>query len=335
MDRVTIIAEAGVNHNGDLDTARRLVDAAAEAGADYVKFQTFRTEHLVSRRAPLAEYQRKNIGAQTDGQYDMLKRLELTADDHFALMDYCRSRGIKFLSTAFDLDSVDYLATLHLGLWKIPSGEITNYPYLERIARYGGKMIMSTGMSEYADIAAALDVLTSHGVPLADITLLHCNTEYPTPLVDVNLRAMPQIGRHFGVKYGYSDHTVGYEVAMAAVAMGASLVEKHITLDRSLPGPDQKASLEPAELKSMVRNIRNIEQALGTEQKHVTDSERKNMAVARKSIVAATRIDKGEVFTADNICAKRPGTGISAMLWPKVIGLKAKRDFLPDELIEL
>ena len=334
MRRPIIIAEAGVNHNGDMSMARRLVDMAADAGADYVKFQTFDAAALVSRAAPLADYQRRNIGVG-DSQYEMLRRLQLSPEQHYELVEYCRGRGIRFLSTAFDSASVEFLASLNLDLWKIPSGEITNYPYLRKIAGKGGRVVMSTGMCEPEDIEAALAVLTNLGVEKRDITLLHCNTEYPTPMIDVNLLAMPEMGSKFGVAYGYSDHTPGIEVSLAAVALGASVIEKHITLDRSLPGPDQKASIEPDELRRLVEGARNIAVALGSDQKHVTDSERRNMAVARKSIVAATHIKKGEIITESDITTRRPGTGLSPMAWPQGVGTPAIRDFAPDQQIEI
>lgn len=334
MKQPVIIAEAGVNHNGDMAMARRLIDVAADAGADYVKFQTFDAAALVSRSAPLADYQRRNIGGG-DSQYDMLRRLQLSEGQHLELVDYCRGRGIRFLSTAFDPASVELLASLHLDLWKIPSGEVTNYPYLRQIARHGGRVVMSTGMCTLADVKAALDVLTANGVDRRDVTLLHCNTEYPTPMADVNLLAMPTLGREFGVAFGYSDHTPGIEVSLAAVALGARVIEKHITLDRSLPGPDQKASIEPGELRRLVEGARNIAAALGSAEKRVTSSERANMDVARKSIVAVTYINKGEIITEDMIAARRPGTGLSPMAWPRVVGTAAIRDFLPDQQIEI
>lgn len=314
--------------------ARRLIDVAADAGADYVKFQTFDAAALVSRSAPLADYQRRNIGSD-DSQYQMLRRLQLSAAQHHELVDYCHRRGIRFLSTAFDPASVELLASLDLDLWKIPSGEITNYPYLRQIARYGGRVVMSTGMCELSDVEAAMGVLLSNGVARKDITLLHCNTQYPTPYADVNLLAMPELGRCMGVAYGYSDHTPGIEVSLAAVALGASVIEKHITLDRSLPGPDQKASIEPGELQRLVEGARNISMALGSESKHVTDSERENMTVARKSIVAATFITKGEIITEEMITTRRPGTGLSPMAWPRVVGTPAVRDFEPGQQIEI
>ncbi len=333
---VMIIAEAGVNHNGSLATAMRMVDVAAEAGVDMIKFQTFKSEKMVSKEARQAEYQKRNIGnEQNDSQLDMLRKLELSPSDHSALVDYCLQKGIKFFSTAFDLDSIEFLHGLKMGIWKVPSGEITNYPYLKKIAQYKEDVILSTGMCELKDIENALKVLTVHGVGKEQITILHCNTEYPTPFEDVNLRAMIEIRDKFGVKVGYSDHTKGIEVPIAAVALGASVIEKHFTLDRRMPGPDHKASLEPDELKAMVASIRNIEQALGTGHKTVTASERKNIAVARKSIVAACDINKGEVMTENKLTVKRPGDGISPMRWEEVVGTRAIRDFKEDELIEL
>ena len=333
MKHVLIIAEAGVNHNGSIEMAKRLVDAAADAGVDYVKFQTFKAEKLVTKEAKRAEYQQRS--AADDSQYAMLKKLELSEAQHKELIVYCNEKGLRFLSTAFDMESVEYLHSLHLGLWKIPSGEITNYPYLKKIAQYCEPVILSTGMCEMEDVQNAVDVLCKNGLKKEQITVLHCNTEYPTPMQDVNLRAMVQMRERLGVKVGYSDHTQGIEVPIAAVALGAEVIEKHFTLDRTLPGPDHKASLEPKELKAMVDAIRNIEQALGDGNKHVSESERKNMAIARKSIVAAKDIKQGEKLTEDNLCVKRPGNGISPMRWEEVIGTCAKRDFKEDELIEL
>ncbi len=330
-----IIAEAGVNHGGSLDMALRLVDAAAEAGADYVKFQTFKAEALVSGTAPLARYQSENMGDAAGSQLQMLRRLELSVADHSAVMARCSERGIKFLSTAFDLGSIEFLASLGMDFWKVPSGEITNYPYLRAIARHGGKVVMSTGMATIDEIAEAVDVLTANGLNRHDITLMHCNTQYPTPMADVNLLAIGRMRSRLGLEVGYSDHTLGIEVPVAAVALGATVIEKHFTLDKSLPGPDHKASLSPAELKAMISAIRNIDLALGDGNKRVTDSERENRAVARKSIVAAKHIRKGEILTDDNLTAKRPGTGLSPMLWPSVVGTRAVRDFAPDEQIAL
>lgn len=332
MSHTLIIAEAGVNHNGSLEMAMQLIEKAAEAGVDYVKFQTFKSEKLVSRHATKAEYQKANTEGE-DSQLKMLQQLELSVDDHLRLIEHCNHCGIKFLSTAFDLDSIDFLDSLNLDLWKIPSGEITNLPYLRRIAQKGSRVIMSTGMCEPEDIEAALNVLTTNGTPLENITLLHCNTEYPTPWNDVNLRAMHDIANRFNVPVGYSDHTKGIEVPIAAVALGATVIEKHFTLDNNLPGPDHKASLEPQQLKAMVDAIRHIEQALGNGVKQISESERKNIAIARKSIVAATEIKEGELFTEENLTVKRPGGGISPMKWDEVIGTTATRNYLPDELI--
>ena len=331
-----IIAEAGVNHNGSIEMAKQLVLKAKEAGVDYIKFQTFKASKLVTKAAKQAEYQQKNIGKEGDSQYQMLKKLELSPEEHEILIDYCHQLGIKFFSTAFDFDSMDYLHSLNLGLWKIPSGEVTNYPFMKRIAQYNEKTILSTGMCDMEDVRAAVNALYKNGLSKENLILLHCNTEYPTPFEDVNLKAMDALRKEFGVEVGYSDHTKGIEVPIAAVALGATVIEKHFTLDRTLPGPDHKASLEPDELKAMVNAIRNIEQAVGGDgTKHVSESERKNIAIARKSIVAARDIKVGEVFTEENLTVKRPGSGISPMRWEEVLGMKAKRDFNEDELIEL
>lgn len=337
MQHVTIIAEAGVNHNGSLDIAKQLVDKAVEAGADMIKFQTFKAERLVSKTAKQADYQKKNIGSKADdSQYNMLRKLELSAEDHQELMSYCKEKGIQFFSTAFDMESIDYLHSLNLGLWKIPSGEITNYPYIKKIALYQEPVILSTGMCELSDISAAMNVLLQYGVQRNQITILHCNTEYPTPFEDVNLKAMDALRDEFGVEVGYSDHTKGIEVPIAAVALGATVIEKHFTIDRNMEGPDHKASLEPNELKAMVSAIRNIEKAVGGDgTKHISESERKNIAIARKSIVAACLIKKGELLTEYNLTVKRPGTGISPMSWENVIGTKAIRDFNEEDLIEI
>ena len=331
-----IIAEAGVNHNGSIEMAKQLVLKAKEAGVDYIKFQTFKASKLVTKAAKQAEYQQKNIGKEGDSQYQMLKKLELSPEEHEILIDYCHQLGIKFFSTAFDFDSMDYLHSLNLGLWKIPSGEVTNYPFMKRIAQYNEKTILSTGMCDMEDVRAAVNALYKNGLSKENLILLHCNTEYPTPFEDVNLKAMDALRKEFGVEVGYSDHTKGIEVPIAAVALGATVIEKHFTLDRTLPGPDHKASLEPDELKAMVNAIRNIEQAVGGDgTKHVSESERKNIAIARKSIVEARDIKVGEVFTEENLTVKRPGSGISPMRWEEVLGMKAKRDFNEDELIEL
>jgi N,N'-diacetyllegionaminate synthase len=332
--RTLVIAEAGVNHNGELALARRLVEAAAEAGADIVKFQTFSADRLVTRQAAKADYQSVN-DARAESQHEMLRRLELTRDMHRDLQALCRQRGIGFLSTAFDIGSIDLLADLGLEHFKIPSGEITNLPYLRHIGSLRKSVIMSTGMATLAEIGAALAVLESAGTARERVIVLHCSTEYPTPMDHVNLRAMLTIRDAFGVQVGYSDHTQGIEVAIAAVALGARVIEKHLTLDRGMRGPDHKASLEPAELTAMIAAIRNIEQALGDGVKRPSTGEARNMAVVRKSLVAAQAIFKGQPFTSDNIAVKRPGTGLSPMRLDEVIGRVAPRDFAVDELIEL
>ena len=329
--RILIIAEAGVNHNGSPETARRLADAAKAAGADFVKFQTFKAEKLVARGAQKAEYQKNTTGGGS--QEEMLKKLELSYDDFAALKEYCDRIGIRFLSTPFDPESIDFLDTLEMPFWKIPSGEVTNYPYLRAIAKTGKPVVMSTGMCSLDEIREAIGALKENGA--GEIRLLHCNTEYPTPYEDVNLKAMQMLREEFGLETGYSDHTQGIEVPIAAAALGAVIIEKHFTLDRNMEGPDHKASLEPEELAAMVRAIRNIEKAVGTGVKTPSPSERKNMAVARKSIVAKERIRAGETLTEENLAAKRPGTGISPMRWNEVIGTKAVRDFEEDEQIEL
>ena len=333
LNRTLIIAEAGVNHNGDLEIAKQLIDAAADAGADFVKFQTFSADRLVTRDAAKADYQAKATDS-SETQYKMLKQLELTPQMHLVLIEHCKSRNIQFFSTAFDIESVNFLLGLGLTFFKIPSGEMTNLPYLRHIGGLNKTVILSTGMATMGDIEAAIDALMQAGMPREKITVLHCTTEYPTPMHDVNLKAMQSIQTAFGVKVGYSDHTQGIEIAIAAVAMGASVIEKHFTLDCNMPGPDHKASLEPAELKAMVAAIRNIEVALGDGIKKLTPSEAKNKPIARKSLVAKCAIKSGEVFSVENITTKRPGTGISPMQWDDVIGRKASRDFLADELIE-
>ena len=332
---VLIIAEAGVNHNGSMKIAKQLVDAAVEAGVDIIKFQTFQAEKLVSKAAKQAEYQKKNIGDGNDSQYEMLKKLELSKENHEELIIYCKKKGIRFWSTAFDFESMDYLHSLNLGLWKIPSGEITNYPFIRKIASYGEDVIMSTGMCETKDIQNAMDVLLRYGIRKEQITLLHCNTQYPTPYQDVNLNAMTSIKHEFDIQVGYSDHTPGIEVTIAAVALGATVIEKHFTIDRNLPGPDHKASLEPHELKAMVSAIRHIEQALGDGIKRVSDSEKANVSVARKSIVAACTIKKGDLLTEENLTVKRPGSGLSPMLWDEVIGTIAIKDYEEEDMIIL
>lgn len=328
-----IIAEAGVNHNGSSEMTRRLVDAAAEAGADYVKFQTFKAESLVTSLGPAAEYQKTNCNALS--QLDMLRSLELGFDDFKMLKEYCDKKGIGFLSTPFDAESIDFLSSMGLDYMKTPSGEISNLPYLKNVADTGLPVIMSTGMSRLGDIESALSVFYGKGYTDRDIILLHCNTEYPTPFQDVNLRAMTVLRDTFGLPTGYSDHTKGTEVAIAATALGACVIEKHFTLSRSLPGPDHVASLQPDELAEMVAAIRNVAVAIGSGVKRVTESERKNMAVARKSIVAAREIEAGETFSEENLTVKRPGDGLSPMLWDDILGRKALRKFLPDEQIEI
>lgn len=329
-----IIAEAGVNHNGDIAMAKRLIEIAAEAGVDMVKFQTFSADRLATTRASKAQYQEQST-SEAESQHSMLRRLELSDEMHQSLIEHCRRHGIRFFSTGFDVQSLDFLMGLGLDRVKIPSGEITNLPYLRRVAEHGKPVILSTGMASLGDIESALAVLEEGGVSREHITVLHCNTEYPTPMVDVNLRAMRNIGQAFNVAVGYSDHTPGIEVAIAAVALGAIVIEKHFTLDRNLPGPDHAASLEPDELKAMVVAIRNIELALGDGIKRASPSEVKNMPVARKSIVASRPIRAGEVFTTENITAKRPGTGISPMRWDEVLGRPANRDYATDEMIFL
>lgn len=330
-----IIAEAGVNHNGDIELARRLVHAAAEAGADLVKFQTFVASRIATAAAPKADYQKETTGT-AESQQDMIARLELSRADHEVLIAECEAAGIGFFSTGFDEESLDLLVDLGIDRIKIPSGELTNLPLLRHAAAKGLSVILSTGMADMAEIGEALAALEAGGVARADVTVLHCNTEYPTPMADVNLNAMRSIGDSFGVAIGYSDHTMGIEVPIAAVALGATVIEKHLTLDRSMPGPDHAASLEPGEFAAMVSAIRHIEQAIGGDGvKRPSPSEAKNIAIARKSIVAARAIRAGEAFSDANLTAKRPGTGISPMRWDEVIGRPAPRDFAADELIEL
>jgi len=334
INKTLIIAEAGVNHNGDINLAKQLVDAAVEAGADLVKFQTFNANRLVTRNAKKADYQNQTTDGQ-ESQYEMLRQLELSTEMHDELISYCAIRDIGFFSTGFDIESIDLLMSLGQDCIKIPSGEITNLPYLRHIGGLGKAVIFSTGMATLGEIEAAIEVLEQAGTLRSKITVLHCTTEYPTPMAEVNLSAMQNIHSAFGVSVGYSDHTSGIEVAIAAVALGASVIEKHFTLDRNLPGPDHKASLEPKELKAMVAAIRNIEVALGDGLKRITPSETKNKPIARKSLVAMQDIIKGEVFTEKNLTTKRPGTGISPMRWDEVIGRKAHRNFSEDELIDL
>ncbi|RJR26631.1 N-acetylneuraminate synthase [candidate division WWE3 bacterium] len=332
MSDIFIIAEAGVNHNGDIKLAKKLIDAAKSAGADAVKFQTFKAESGVSKIAQKAEYQKQTTGAD-ESQLKMVKRLELSFCDFKKLKKYCEEKEILFLSTPFDLDSIDFLESLDMSIYKVPSGEITNLTYLIKIARTGKPVIMSTGMSDLDEVGSALDVLRDNGA--GTITLLHCNTQYPTPFEDANIKAMLTLKERFGVAVGYSDHTLGIEAPIAAVALGATVIEKHFTLDKNMEGPDHKASLDPQELKAMVTSIRNIEVALGDGIKRPSKSETPNKEVARKSIVARRNIVKGEIFTEDNLTVKRPGNGISPMKWFEVLGKKATRDFCEDELIEL
>lgn len=329
---VLVIAEAGVNHNGSLSLAKELAKKAKEAGVDYVKYQTFNPSAMVSRFAEKAEYQKQNTDSK-QSQLKMLEDLMLTYDEFVELRNYCDEIGVGFLSTAFDYESINFLSELGCSIWKIPSGEITNYPYLVEVAKKHQPIILSTGMCNEQEIADAIEVLQSNGA--GEIRLLHCTTEYPTPFEDVNLKAMCSMKERFGLEVGYSDHTKGIEVPIAAVAMGATIIEKHFTLDKNMEGPDHKASLEPDELKQMVDSIRNIEKALGSGIKQPAESERKNIAIARKSIVASVPIRKGEVFTTENITTKRPGNGISPMRWNEVIGTCAVRDFEEDELIEI
>lgn len=332
MSRVFVIAEAGVNHNGDIKIAKQLVDAASEAGADAVKFQTFKSERLVCKTAKKAEYQLETTD-RSETQYDMLKKLELTEQMHRELMEYCNKRKIMFLSTAFDVGSIKFLSELGMQIFKIPSGEITNLPYLREIARQQKKVILSTGMSSMEEVKTAVDELKKNGA--GEITLLHCNTQYPTPMQDVNLLAMVKMGEETGLPVGYSDHTKGIEIPIAATALGAEVIEKHFTLDKSMEGPDHKASLEPDELKAMIFSIRNIELALGNGIKQASESEKPNVEIVRKSIVAAINIKKGEKYTEKNLTTKRPGNGINPMQWDGIIGRTAVRDYEADEMIQL
>tara|TARA_A100001388_G_scaffold276215_1_gene263369 strand:+ start:2816 stop:3847 length:1032 start_codon:yes stop_codon:yes gene_type:complete len=331
-NKTIIIAEAGVNHNGDINLAFDLVDKAADSGADIIKFQTFQTKNLIVPKAKKAQYQIKTT-SQKESQSEMLSKLELDKNDHYKLINKCDSRGIEFLSTAFDLESLDFLESLDLSRFKIPSGEITNLPYLKQIGSFGKPVILSTGMANLAEIESAIEVLELSGTDRGQITILHCTTEYPAPMNEVNLKAMSSISTAFGLSVGYSDHTKGIEVAISAVALGAKVIEKHLTLDRTLPGPDHLSSLEPIEFKEMVDAIRNIEVALGDGIKRPTESEKINKLVARKSIVAAKNINKGDLLTKENITTKRPGYGISPMEWENVIGKYALKDFKANELI--
>ena len=334
MNEVIIIAEAGVNHNGDIDIARRMITAARQAGADYVKFQTAVPELVISAYAPKAEYQKETTG-NAENQLEMCRAIHLPLDAYSSLAEQCRREGIGFLSTPFDSPSIETLAELNMDYWKIPSGEVTNLPYLRHIAAKGGKVILSTGMSNIDEVETAVNVLVNGGIQRRDITLLHCNTQYPTPFEDVNLRAMEALEKLEVGAVGYSDHTLGIEIPVAAVALGAAVIEKHFTLDRSMSGPDHRASLEPDELKMMVDAIRNVERALGSGIKAPSASETPNIEIARRSIVASRPIACGEILDESNLEVKRPAGGISPMMWDSVVGTVARRDYLPDEMIEI
>jgi N,N'-diacetyllegionaminate synthase len=334
MKKTFIIAEAGVNHNGSMELAKKLIDSAKSAGADAIKFQTFNSASLAAKNAPKAEYQ-KRFTPSEESQFEMLKKLELSKQDHLELIKYCKSKKIFFLSSPFDFQSIDLLKELNLEILKIPSGEITNLPYLKKIGSFGKKLILSTGMSSLGEVETALNILISSGTKKSDITVLHCNTQYPTPYEDVNLSAMLIIRDAFKIKVGYSDHTPGIEIPLAAVALGAEVIEKHLTLDRNMPGPDHKSSIEPDELKTMTGYIRNIEKAIGDGIKKPSKSEIGNMVIARKSIVAKKSIKKGEIFTDKNITVKRPGNGLSPMLWEEILGKKAVKNFQEDEIIKI
>ncbi|MFH1478603.1 MAG: N-acetylneuraminate synthase [Candidatus Omnitrophota bacterium] len=335
MNKVFVIAEAGVNHNGNIATAKQMIKIAASCGADAIKFQSFIAEKVASSFAPKAQYQKRTVSKVSESQLEMLKKLEIDIDTHIKLLTYCKEKGILFLSSPFDLGSIDVLVKLGLKIFKIPSGEITNYPYLIKLGMLNKKIIMSTGMSDLEDIKCALDILIKAGTLKENITILHCNTEYPTPIKDVNLRAMLTIRDVFGIKVGYSDHTAGIEIAIAAAALGARVIEKHFTLDKTMKGPDHRASLEPHEFETMVEAIRNIEKAMGDGIKKISSSEGKNKPIVRKSIVASRNIEKGDKIREDDITVKRPGTGISPMMWHRVIGTYAKRNFKEDELLEI
>lgn len=331
MKHVTIIAEAGVNHNGDIDLAKKMIDVAKRAGVDYIKFQTFKPEKLASRFAVKAEYQKENTGTD-ESQVEMLKKLTLSEKEYRELADYAQNNNIGFISTPFESDSLEFLKSIDMDFWKLPSGEVTNYPFLVEIAKTGMPVVMSTGMCDLKEISDAISILRNNGAN--SISLLHCNTQYPTPFEDVNLHVMETLRREFNVEVGYSDHTRGIEVPIAAVAMGATIIEKHFTLDKNMEGPDHKASLEPDELAAMVKAIRNIECALGLNVKEPTKSEIANRAVARKSIVAKCSIKAGDSFSVDNLTTKRPGNGVSPMKWNELVGKKANRDYSEDELID-
>jgi N,N'-diacetyllegionaminate synthase len=334
MNRIFIIAEAGVNHNGSIKVAKQLIDTAKEIGADAIKFQSFKTEKLVIKKSNKAEYQ-KAAGSIEESQFDMLKRLELSESQQIALLKYANGKQIKFLSSPFDIESINFLDQIGLDIFKIPSGEITNLPYLRKIGKLKAKIILSTGMALLNEIEEAMNVLVKNGTRFDDIIILHCNTEYPTPFEDVNLNAMQTIKSELKARVGYSDHTIGSEVSIAAAALGAEVIEKHFTLDKNMEGPDHKASMNPAEFEILITSIRNIELALGSGIKKPTKSEEKNISIVRKSIVAAKQINKGDKFTKENITIKRPGIGISPMKWDNVIGKIAPKDFIEDDLIEI
>jgi N,N'-diacetyllegionaminate synthase len=335
MKNTIIIAEAGVNHNGSIEIAKKLIDVAAEAGVDYVKFQTFKSEKVISKNAKKAEYQIANTENAVESQLEMVKKYELDKDTHLELIRYCKDKEVKFLSSPFDLESIDLLAELGINLFKIPSGEITNMPYLKKVAALKKEIILSTGMCNLADIENALNILIKNGAKRESITILHCNTEYPTPMGDVNLLAMNTIKLAFKVNVGYSDHTLGIEIPIAATALGATVIEKHFTLDRNMEGPDHIASLEPNDLIEMVKAIRNIDLALGDGIKAPSPSEKKNIEIARKSIVAADNLKAGDIISEKNITIKRPGCGISPLFWDEIIGKKVTKDCEEDELLEM
>lgn len=334
MKKVIVIGEAGVNHNGNIELAKELVRVAASAGCDYVKFQTFVANNVVTTNASKADYQMKNCTSE-ETQIEMLEKLELSQAVHYDLIDECKKYGIKFLSTAFDMDSIDFLHTLNMGLWKVPSGEITNLTYLQKIGSYKEEVILSTGMSTLGEIENALEILINSGTLRDKITILHCNTEYPTPMSDVNLKAMLTIKNAFGINVGYSDHTLGIEIPIAAVAMGASVIEKHFTIDRSLSGPDHLASLEPKELRDMVQGIRNVESALGTGIKLPSESETKNKNIARKSIHLGKDVKAGHVLSLSDLIAKRPGNGLSPLFTKEIVGSIVKNDLSKDAMLNL
>lgn len=337
MKKVLIIAEAGVNHNGNIELAKKMIDAACEANADIVKFQTFKADKLVSRNAKMAEYQIKNISSESldNSQYQMLKKLELNEEDHVILMNYCKAKGIEFLSTSFDNDSIDLLRKLKIKIWKIPSGELTNKPLLQKIGAFNESIIISTGMALMSEIQDAIDILIQSGTKRDNITVLHCNTEYPTPMSDVNLNAMNEIKQKLNVRVGYSDHTLGIEIPIAAVALGAEVIEKHFTLDRGMEGPDHKASLEPDELMHMVESIRNIEVAMGSGLKQPSSSEQKNIIIARKSIHLNRDLISGSIISASDLIMKRPGDGISPMEYEELIGKRINKDLKADHKLSL